>query len=166
MKDVSLSDITIRTELRVGDIGTIINRHGVLYHEEYGWGIGFESYVAAGLHEFYKEYDAQKDRIWLCEHEGKFVGCTLVKSRGDAAQLRYFLIETEYRGIGLGGKLFGLMMDFVRSSGYNSAYLWTTSELLAGAHLYRKFGFEIAEEKPGDSFGKPVIEQKYEMNKL
>jgi peptidyl-dipeptidase Dcp len=158
---IGLNDITIRTELREGDIGTIVNRHGVLYNEEYDWGIGFESYVAAGLHEFYKEFDPAKDRIWICEHEGKFVGCTLVKSRGDAAQLRYFLIEPEYRGIGLGGKLFALMMDFVRSCGYRSAYLWTTSELLAGAHLYHKFGFKISEEKPGESFGKPVIEQKY-----
>lgn len=158
---IGLNDITIRTELREGDIGTIVNRHGVLYNEEYGWGIGFESYVAAGLHEFYKEFDPAKDHIWICEHEGKFAGCTLVKSRGDTAQLRYFLIEPEYRGIGLGGKLFSLMMDFVRSCGYKSAYLWTTSELLAGAHLYQKFGFKISEEKPGDSFGKPVIEQKY-----
>lgn len=38
----------------------------------------------------------------------------------------------------------------------------TTNELPAAAALYRKFGFEVVEEKPSTGFGKPVIEQKYE----
>jgi len=51
---VSLDDIAIRTDLRSGDIGYVTYLHGMLYKQEYGYGIEFESYVAAGLHEFYK----------------------------------------------------------------------------------------------------------------
>ncbi len=52
---VSLSDISVRTELKPGDLGYVIYRHGKLYEEEYNYGITFETYVAVGMHEFYKE---------------------------------------------------------------------------------------------------------------
>ena len=158
---ITLDDINIRTELLPGDIGHITSRHGILYAEEYRWGIDFESYVAAGLHEFYREFDPTKDRIWIAEHEGKIIGSVLVKSRGESAQLRYFYIEPEYRGVGLGKKLWSSALDFIAERGFKSAYLLTTSELLRAAYLYTSTGFVLAEEKTTTSFGKEVVEQKY-----
>jgi GNAT superfamily N-acetyltransferase len=163
---ISLDDITIRTHLRPGDIGHITSRHGILYAKEYGWGIGFESYVAAGLHEFYKEHSPAKDRIWIAEHEGKTIGAILVKSRGGSAQLRYFYIEPEYRGVGLGKKLWSAALDFVHEQGFRSAYLWTTSELARAAYLYTSSGFKLVEEKTTVSFGKEAVEQKYVLQLL
>ena len=49
--------------------------------------------------------------------------------REESAQLRYFLIEPDYRGIGLGSKLLNMYMDFLRECGYKKSYLWTTHEL-------------------------------------
>jgi hypothetical protein len=49
----TLNDIAIRTELMPGDLGYVVHRHGALYAIEHGFGIEFESYVAAGLHEFH-----------------------------------------------------------------------------------------------------------------
>jgi len=46
-----LSEVSIRTVLQPGDLGFIIHRHGVIYAEEYGYGISFETYVANGLYE-------------------------------------------------------------------------------------------------------------------
>lgn len=158
---ITLDDINIRTELRPGDIGHITSRHGILYAEEYGWGIDFESYVAAGLHEFYREFDPIKDRIWIAEHEGKIIGSVLVKSRGELAQLRYFYIEPEYRGIGLGKKLWSSALDFITVLDFKNAYLLTTSELVRAAYLYTSTGFVLTEEKTTTSFGKGVVEQKY-----
>ncbi len=100
-----LEDISIRTELRPGDIGYVIHMHGRLYGTEYNYGVQFESYVSKGLCEFYKQYDPKRNRVWICEHNDKMIGFLLLMDRGDAAQLRYFLIEPEYRGIGLGSKL-------------------------------------------------------------
>ena len=98
-----LADIDIRTDLRLGDIGCIIQMHATLYGSEYGYGIQFETYVALGLHEFYAAYDTGRDRVWICEHGDRMVGSMLLMHRGsDTAQLRYFLIRPEYRGIGLG----------------------------------------------------------------
>jgi GNAT superfamily N-acetyltransferase len=158
-----LSDIRIRTTLQPGDIGYVVHLHGALYSKEYNYGIAFETYVAAGLLEFYQQYNATKDCVWICEHKDKMVGFLLLMNRGASAQLRYFILAPDYRGIGLGRKLMDLYMAFVQQAGYTSSYLWTTSELPAAATLYKKHGFMLTEEKPSDAFGKPVIEQRYEL---
>jgi N-acetylglutamate synthase-like GNAT family acetyltransferase len=167
MSKINLSDITIRTSLQSGDIGYIVYLHGKLYSREYGYGLNFESYVAEGLAEFYKQYDPSRERVWICEHKNSIIGCLLLMSRGEAtAQLRYYLLAPDYRGIGLGKKLMNLFIDFLDTSGYSSCYLWTTSELPAAASLYKKFGFVMVEEKPSAAFGKDVVEQKYVREKL
>ena len=159
-----LSDISIRTELKPGDLGYVIYRHGRLYDEEYHYGISFETYVALGMHEFYKNYDAEADRVWVCEHDKEIIGFLLLMHReNNAAQLRYFYVEPAYRGIGLGKKLMALYMDFLREKGYHSSYLWTTHELNSAASLYKKHGFKLAEEKQSASFGKVLKEQRYEL---
>ncbi|HVE58199.1 MAG TPA: GNAT family N-acetyltransferase [Pyrinomonadaceae bacterium] len=158
-------NISIRTELKAGDLGYVIYRHGKLYNEENGYGIDFEAYVAAGLSEFYRLYDAEKDRVWVCENEDRIIGFLLLMHRGErAAQLRYFYLEPGFRGIGLGSRLMQLFMDFLKEKSYKSAYLWTTNEQTAAASLYERYGFKLTEEKPSNTFGKPLVEQRYDLN--
>ncbi|KXK22216.1 MAG: N-acetyltransferase GCN5 [Bacteroidetes bacterium OLB12] len=164
MKTISINDISIRTELKPGDIGYVIYLHGHLYKQEYNYGIEFETYVALGLHEFFKQYDPATNRVWICEHNGKMIGFLLLMNRGKAAQLRYFIIEPEYRGIGLGKKLMDLYMKFLSDSDYESSYLWTTHELHAAASLYTRHGFKLTEEKQSNAFGKPLKENRYDLN--
>jgi ribosomal protein S18 acetylase RimI-like enzyme len=169
-----LASVTIRTELKPGDIGCVTYLHGKLYSKEYNYGIEFESYVAAGLHEFQKQYDPERSRVWVCEDStslnpgshldrNRIVGFLLLMDRGDAAQLRYFILLPEYRGTGLGNRLMTLYVEFLKQCGYKSSYLWTTDELPAAAHLYMKFGFKLVEEKPSTAFGKPLKEQRYDL---
>jgi GNAT superfamily N-acetyltransferase len=162
-KNISLNEISIRTELRPGDIGYVIYMHGDLYSREYDYGIQFETYVAKGLCEFWEKYTPQRNRVWVCEHDGKMVGFLLLMDRGNAAQLRYFLIQPEYRGIGLGSKLMSLYMDFLQECGYEESYLWTTHELSTAASLYKRAGFKLTEEKESTAFGKPLREQRYDL---
>lgn len=163
MKPITLSDISIRTSLLPGDIGYTTYLHGQLYQKEYSYGVSFEAYVAKGLHEFYENYDPKNNRVWVCEHQEKRIGFLYLMNRGDSAQLRYFIIEPEYRSIGLGKKLMTLYMDFLKSCGYKKSYLLTTSELHAAAALYKKHGFKLTEEEDSTAFGKPVTEQRYEL---
>lgn len=163
MKTVSLDDISIRTQLKPGDIGYIIYLHGALYGKEYEYGVQFETYVAKGLCEFYEKYDPRRNRVWICEHNDKVIGFLLLMDRGDSAQLRYFLIEPKYRGIGLGSKLMNLYMEFLQECGYQKSYLWTTHELTTAANLYKQFGFQLTEETESTSFGKPLREQRYDL---
>jgi GNAT superfamily N-acetyltransferase len=163
MNNVSLDDISIRTELRPGDIGYVTYMHGALYHKEYNYGLQFESYVAKGLCEFYEKYDPERNRVWACEHHDRMIGFLLLMDRGEAAQLRYFLIEPHYRGIGLGSKLMSLYMGLLRECGYKQSYLWTTHELSRAAFLYKRYGFTLTEEKESTAFGKPLREQRYDL---
>jgi peptidyl-dipeptidase Dcp len=91
------------------------------------------------------------------------IGFLLLMDRGEAAQLRFFLIEPEYRGIGLGSKLLNLYMNFLRECGYKASYLWTTHELFTAALLYKRLGFQLTEEKESAAFGKPLREQRYDL---
>jgi peptidyl-dipeptidase Dcp len=163
MGRIPLDQITIRNELKPGDIGYVTYLHGSLYAREYGYGMQFETYVAEGLCEFVKRYNPRMDRVWVCEHGGRMVGFLLVMERDDAAQLRYFLIEPAYRGIGLGSKLVSQFMDFIRGCGYRKAFLWTTHELTTAARLYSSAGFRLTEEKESTAFGKPVTERRYDL---
>jgi GNAT superfamily N-acetyltransferase len=160
---MNVNEVTIRTDLRPGDLGYVIYRHGVLYSREYGYGLSFESYVGEGIAEFYRNYDPELDRVWICEYGGQIVGFLLLMHRDKGvAQLRYFYLEPEYRGIGLGKKLMESYMDFMISKGYRSSYLWTTHELDAAAVLYTRHGFRLTAEKESGMFGKRLREQRYD----
>lgn len=161
---VRLADINIRNQLHPGDIGYVTYLHGVLYKTEYNYGIEFEGYVAKGLNEFIENYIPDRDQVWVCEHASQLVGFLLAMHRDDhSAQLRFFILKPGYRGIGLGRKLMNEFMTFLQSKNYNHAFLWTTHEQEVAAHLYRKAGFNITQEKNSTTFGKPLIEQRYDL---
>lgn len=163
---ITLNDITIRTELRPGDAGCIMNMHGRLYFKEYGYTTIFESYVAKSLGEFLELYTPERNRIWVCEHKSsdRVVGTLVLMDRGQTAQLRYFLLEPEYRGFGLGTKLMDLFMEFLRGCGYKSSYLWTTEQQVTAAKVYKRYGYQLTEEKPSTAFGVSLTEQRYDLN--
>jgi peptidyl-dipeptidase Dcp len=163
MCGISLNDIAIRTELRPGDIGDIMSMHGKLYFKEYGYTGPFEYYVAQSLAEFVQLYNPARNRIWVCEHNNRMIGTLVLLDRGEAAQLRYFLFEPEYRGIGLGTKLMVSFMEFLQTCGYKSSYLWTTEQQLAAVKLYKRYGYQLTEEKPSTAFGIPLTEQRYDL---
>lgn len=160
----TLADITIRTELQVGDLPFVIQAHSDLYQKEYNYGKTFDYYVIKGMAEFYEIYTPEKSRVWVCEHQGQRIGFLALMNRGEAAQLRYFFMNEKYRGIGLGRHLMQLFMAFLRATGYQSCYLWTTTDQVAAAKLYQKFGFQWVEDMPSNAtFDRPVMEQKYEL---
>ncbi|HKH63282.1 MAG TPA: GNAT family N-acetyltransferase [Flavitalea sp.] len=159
-----LEDITIRNELHAGDIGYVVYLHGTLYKAEYDYGIEFESYVAKGLHDFIERYSPDRDHVWICEHITQIIGFMLLMDRGgNSAQLRFFILTPGYRGIGLGKKLMNEFMQLLKKKNYHHAFLWTTNEQEAAAYLYRKAGFTVTQEKNSTAFGKPLIEQRYEV---
>ena len=93
----------IRT-LKPGDAGYIAYRHSVLYETEYGLGGTFERYVLDSLTKYINEQP--EGEVWIAEHDGQAVGfIAIVRTDESTAQLRWFLIEPEYRGSGLGRQL-------------------------------------------------------------
>ena len=157
-------EIIIRNNFEISDLEFVIHRHSQLYTEEYNYETSFETYVRTGLYEFYESYNPELDSVWICEHNEKIVGFILLMHReSKTAQLRYFYLEPELRTIGLGKKLMSLFMDFFKEKKYESCYLWTTNELQAAVSLYKRYGFELTEEKESAVFGKTLIEQRYDL---
>jgi len=163
---IKREDITIRTELRQGDLAAILSMHAEIYGKEYGYNLNFEAIVAKTLFEFYELYTPERSRVWICEHEGRIVGSLALLDRGDAAQLRYFVLLKDYRGLGLGNHLMTLYMDFMRNIGYATSYLLTTDDLHEAIHLYRKFGFELVSSTASDAYGDSLHRQRYEIRDI
>ncbi|HEY1871793.1 MAG TPA: GNAT family N-acetyltransferase [Chitinophagaceae bacterium] len=158
-----IDDVTIRTDLKPGDIERIIQMHGSLYQREYQFTPAFEEYVAQGLQEFIKRYDPVRDRVWICEQDVHLIGFLLLMHRPERlAQLRYFILEPDFRGKGLGKRLMDLFMKFLKEVNYYGAYLWTTNAQIEAAVLYNRYGFKLTEEKKSNAFGRPLIEQRYD----
>lgn len=160
---ISLEDIQIRNHLLPGDIGFLLQAHSELYHLEHDFGVIFDKYVAEGLVEFLNQAQPNRNRIWMCDHYHNRIGFIMLMDRGAVAQLRYFFLYPEYRGIGLGGHLMNCFMEELKAQQFKGAYLWTANGLPAAAHLYRKHGFDLVEEVPSTAFGKELLEQKYEL---
>ena len=147
-----------------GDIGWVIERHGALYAEEYGWSPAFEALVAEIAAAFLRDYNPVKERCWIAERDGERVGCVFVVERSETvAQLRMLLVEPAARGLGLGARLVDECLAFARSAGYASMMLWTNSDLHAARHLYQKASFRLVEEEPHHSFGHDLVGQTWEV---
>ncbi len=155
------SSITLRNDLRPGDLGSIVRMHGTLYAQEYGFDLTFEAYVAGPLAEFVRN-QTDRDRLWVAERNGEVVGSiAIVHASPKQAQLRWFLVAPAARGHGLGTKLIQESISFCRQCRYQSIILWTVSALTTAAHLYRSAGFTKTEERTANQWGVQVIEEKY-----
>ena len=131
----------IRNTLQPGDLGQVAALHGKVYSEEHDFGLGFEAYVMESLLEFYWAYNLKKDRVWVVESEGKMIGFVLLMHRpANSAQLRYFILAKEFRGLGIGSRLMKEWMEFYKEANYEAAYLYTTSGLDAAVSLYERMG--------------------------
>lgn len=153
--------VVIRTELRPGDLGAIVALHGLLYAKEHGFDATFEAYVAGPLGEFAQRRSG-RERIWIADNGARIVGSIAIVAASPAlALLRWYLVDPEARGQGLGATLLHEAVAFCRASGYASIHLWTVSSLRAAARLYEAGGFRVLEEKPGRRWGVDVVEQRY-----
>ncbi len=158
------SNYIIRNTLEPGDLGQVAALHGKVYSEEHDFGLGFEAYVMESLLEFYRAYNQQKDRVWVVENEGKMIGFVLLMHRpANRAQLRYFILTKEFRGLGIGSRLMKEWLEFYKEANYEAAYLYTTSGLNAAVSLYERMGFRKISEMKSMNFGVAMLEQYYEL---
>ncbi len=157
------SQVLIRP-LRMGDIGTIINRHAVLYAREQGWDEGFERTLLEVLTAFVSNRDRQREQGWVAEVDGLFAGSVFaVKEDTQTARLRALLVEPQFRGLNIGRQLIEQCIDFCRQSGYRQITLWTCSALTQARKLYQKAGFSLIESWQEDTFGQTVTSERWDM---
>ncbi|MDR3588517.1 MAG: helix-turn-helix domain-containing GNAT family N-acetyltransferase [Negativicutes bacterium] len=154
------NSITIRP-WRPGDLGYIAHRHGVLYEQEYGLDQSFERYVLAGMVKFLE--NGARGNVWVAEFGGQIVGSiAIVDADTETAQLRWFLIEPEFRGAGLGRRLMDTAMDYCRQRAFRRVFLWTFQGLDAACHLYGRAGFAVTEQAENNTWAQRLIEERWD----
>jgi GNAT superfamily N-acetyltransferase len=160
-----MADVQIRRGYTAGSIGRVVELHGNYYHDHWGFGPFFETKVATELAEFMARYDERRDGFWTAVVEGRVEGAIAAdgfRAGEHGAHLRWFIVSDELRGGGIGYQLISTAIDFCRSRGYKSVYLWTFEGLNAARHIYEKVGFTLAEQQSGSQWGTEVIEQRFE----
>ena len=158
----SQSVVSIRT-FQPGDVGFVAHLHGTLYENTYKFGRMFEYYVMKGLTEFMINSDGGE--LWIAEVDGKMAGSiAITKSNDQVAQIRWFILDENYHGLGIGKKLMGTAIDFCKKQGYKYVFLWTVSVLGAARHLYQKYNFRLTEEKQNYEWtGSKLVEERWDL---
>jgi DNA-binding MarR family transcriptional regulator/GNAT superfamily N-acetyltransferase len=150
--------------LRVGDIGWIIHRQGLLYAKEYGWDVTYEGLVAEILGNFVRQLDPTAENAWVAERNGAIVGSVfLVRESAMIAKLRLLYVEPGARGLGIGRHLVNACVTFAREKGYRTMRLWTNDVLVSARRIYQAAGFHLVEEERHHSFGKDLVGQTWEL---
>ena len=156
-------EIALRSH-RPGDLGWVVQRHGALYAEEYGWDERFEALVAEIAAKFVKHFDAERERCWIAEMDGERVGAVLVvKQSRSTAKLRLLIVEPGARGRGLGRRLVEECIAFARAKGYRKLVLWTQSNLAAARAIYKQCGFRRVRKERHSSFGYDLVGEFWQL---
>nr|WP_295890128.1 helix-turn-helix domain-containing GNAT family N-acetyltransferase [uncultured Devosia sp.] len=142
---------------RVGEIGWLIHRQGLLYHLEQGWNREFEALITT----IYAEYEAAAasppKALWIAEQDSQVAGSVfIIPATGEpegTAQLRMLYTEPAFRGRGIGKRLVEEAVRFSRASGYRRIILWTQDSLGAARRIYQGAGFSLVREERHRSFG-------------
>jgi GNAT superfamily N-acetyltransferase len=149
-----------------GAIGRLTELHGTYYSRRWGFGLYFESKVATEMSEFLARFDCTHDGFWVLSVSDKIVGGVAIdglESATRGARLRWFIVDPDYQGQGLGNALLKEAIDFCRKIRFRRVYLHSFAGLDPARHLYEKFGFVLCDEREDNTWGKRVTEQTFEL---
>ena len=149
---------------RPGALGRVTVLHATYYHEQWGFGLFFEARVAADMAAFLQRFDEARDGFWVAMIDDEIVGSIAIDGIDAAtagAHLRWFILDPDHQGHGLGRKLLTRALDHCRARGFGRVRLSTFAGLDAARHLYESLGFVLTEEAEGTQWGSAVTEQTF-----
>ena len=154
-----------------GDLGWMVERHGVLYAREYGWDESFERLVA----RIAADFDPATDRAWIAEIDGRTRRRGPVRPRGRRPPPSCARCSSSRRPAASASA----RASWTRSSstptrGYTTLTLWTNDILHAARRIYERarlharsseaphhaFGHDLDSSRPGRLPSKPWTETR------
>lgn len=88
------------------------------------------------------------NHFWVIEIDGQLKGIVGIQRRSDEeAELRRMSVASDSRRQGVGWKLLEITEAFCREQGYQRIRLGTASHLHPAIAMYRKFGYQLLEER-------------------
>lgn len=163
--EMPVSPVVLRP-YRIGELGWLIHRQGILYNEQYGWNGDFEVLIAGIYNEYATAPDTPPKNLWVAEQDGEIVGsifCMPSEGIEGSAQLRMLYVEPAARGQGVGRTLVEQCVAFARTAGYERMRLWTHSIQESARRVYARAGFTVVETEPHHSFGKDLVSEIWEL---
>ncbi len=150
-----------------GAIGRVAELHGTYYSRNWDFGLFFEAKVAVELSEFLSRFDKTRDGFWIAEDNGKIAGSVSIdgiEGKTKGARLRWFIVDPEMHGYGIGRMLMREAVLFCKIAHHSKIYLTTFAGLDPAKYLYESLGFVLREEWEDAHWGKTVMAQQFELN--
>ena len=154
--------ITYHHGYQPGLLGWMIQTQTAYYANLVQFGLPFECKVATEIAAFAPRHAADGNLLLSARTPDGFVGSIVIDGGTDpAARLRWFVVEPQQHGRGIGRALLARAMDFART---RHDYVWLTTivELHAARHLYEAHGFTLAAEHMDATWGRVMHEQTWE----
>jgi len=150
-------------------MGWVVEQHGALYAQEYGWNTEFEALVAEIVAGMIRTHDPAWEAGWIAERPApggteRLGSAFVVRKSEGVAQLRLVLVRPEARGMGLGAQLTDRCLAFAREKGYRQMVLWTNANLLAARALYARRGFRLTASEPYHGYGHDLVSETWELD--
>jgi len=158
--------VEIHRTLRPGDAAAIGELHRRVYVPEFGLNETFVTSVLAGVERAVAAgWPERGGGVWIVEQGGVVRGALGLTDQGDGVgQVRWFVLESELRGRGLGRQLVGELLELAREQGMRRLELGTFSALTTAAHIYRAVGFRVTDALERTDWGPPVTFQFYALD--
>ncbi|WP_162041288.1 helix-turn-helix domain-containing GNAT family N-acetyltransferase [Undibacterium sp. YM2] len=157
-------DTYIQSGYHPGILGRVVEMHARYYARYAGFGHFFEAKVASGIAEFAGRLENPGNQLWFAIRDNIILGSIAIDAEdlgGNIAHLRWFIVDDELRGSGIGRRLLAEAISFCDRQQFSEIHLWTFKGLDAARRLYEEAGFVLLEEFRGQQWGEEVLEQKF-----
>ena len=156
--------ISISYAFEPGDLGRLIEIHGIQNFQDYGFSPVHEAYCAQIACDFMLNPNPGRSKAWLAKKEGAVVGSVLIcELPDDVAQLRLLFADKSVRGSGLGRWLTEDSVRYCREAGFKKVFLWTVDGLERAISIYKSVGFKLTDEKTQMVWGRESRELKFDL---
>ncbi|WP_290998858.1 GNAT family N-acetyltransferase [Hoeflea sp.] len=149
---------------RPGALAGVLGLHMDYYAREWGFGLAFETKLAAELAQFLGRFDPGRDLFLTAWRDGALAGSISMDVSGggiEGAHLRWFVVADSARGAGLGKQLLARAIHHADSVSAGPVWLTTFAGLDAARALYESFGFRLQAESDADQWQGGVREQSF-----